>query len=244
MQLLVDSALDFWLTTGRFAEEFEERFAPIMGARPCYLLQLGIVGEPARARLAHVAAARRPRAAARRRGDHLRVGFPTTVTPVYQHGLVPVYVDVDLKTYNVDANALADAVGPKTKAIMLAHTLGNPFDLGAISELCERHGLWLVEDTCDAVGATYGGKPVGSFGSRRDRQLLPRSPRDDGRGRLRARLGARSSSASSSRCATGAATAGARRASRTPAAGASAGSSATSPTATTTSTSTRTSGTT
>jgi CDP-6-deoxy-D-xylo-4-hexulose-3-dehydrase len=165
MQLLVDSALDFWLTTGRFADEFEARFAPLMGAGRAYLCNSG-----SSANLLALGSLTSPQLGdhALQPGDEVITcasGFPTTVTPVYQHGLVPVYVDVDLKTYNVDADALAEAIGPKTKAIMLAHTLGNPFDLGVVKDLCDRHGLWLVEDTCDAVGATYGGKPVGSFGA-------------------------------------------------------------------------------
>ena len=91
-------------------------------------------------------------------------GFPTTVNPIYQNDLVPVFVDVDLATYNVDPSRLAEAVGPRTRAVVLAHTLGNPFDVAAVQALCEQHDLWLVEDTCDAVGATYAGRPVGSFG--------------------------------------------------------------------------------
>jgi CDP-4-dehydro-6-deoxyglucose reductase, E1 len=163
MTHLVDASLDFWLTTGRFAAEFEARFATVMGVPTALLCNSG-----SSANLLALSALTSPALGDRalRPGDEVITaasGFPTTVNPIYQNGLVPVFVDVVPGTYNADPEQLAAAVGPRTRAIMMAHTLGNPFDLGAVTDLCDRHDLWLVEDTCDAVGATYGGKPVGSF---------------------------------------------------------------------------------
>jgi CDP-6-deoxy-D-xylo-4-hexulose-3-dehydrase len=164
LRLLVDAGLDFWLTTGRFAAEFETRFAGIMGARRALLCNSG-----SSANLLAMSALTSPALGTRalQPGDEVLTcasGFPTTVNPIYQNGLVPVYVDVDPATYNVDTAQLADAVGPRTRAVALAHTLGNPFDVAAVQQLCDEHGLWLIEDTCDAVGASYAGLPVGSFG--------------------------------------------------------------------------------
>jgi CDP-6-deoxy-D-xylo-4-hexulose-3-dehydrase len=164
LRLLVDAGLDFWLTTGRFAAEFESRFAAVMGARRALLCNSG-----SSANLLALSALTSPALGERalRPGDEVLTcasGFPTTVNPIYQNGLVPVYVDVDPATLNVDTDGLAAAVGPRTRAIALAHTLGNPFDVAAVQQLCEEHDLWLVEDTCDAVGATFAGLPVGSFG--------------------------------------------------------------------------------
>jgi CDP-6-deoxy-D-xylo-4-hexulose-3-dehydrase len=163
MTHLVDSALDFWLTTGRFAAEFEARFAEVMHVPTALLCNSG-----SSANLLALTALTSPVLGDRalQPGDEVITaasGFPTTVNPIYQNGLVPVYVDVVPGTYDADPEQLAAAVGPRTRAIMMAHTLGNPFDLGVVQDLCERHDLWLVEDTCDAVGATYDGKPVGSF---------------------------------------------------------------------------------
>ncbi|MBK5287859.1 MAG: lipopolysaccharide biosynthesis protein RfbH [Acidimicrobiia bacterium] len=165
MSLLVDASLDFWLTTGRFADTFEERFATVMGAGAVRLCNSG-----SSANLLAVAALTSASLGdeALRPGDEVITcasGFPTTVTPLYQHGLVPVYVDVDQRTLNIDVTALESAVSDRTRAVMVAHTLGNPFDLAAVRALCDRHGLWLVEDCCDAVGSTYDGAPVGSFGA-------------------------------------------------------------------------------
>ncbi len=165
LAFLVDAALDFWLTTGRFADAFEPRFATLMGAGAARLVNSG-----SSANLLAVAALTSATlgAEALRPGDEVITcasGFPTTVTPLYQNGLVPVYVDVDPTTLNVDVTQLEAAVGPRTRAVMLAHTLGNPFDLRAVRALCDRHGLWLVEDCCDAVGSMYRGQPVGSFGA-------------------------------------------------------------------------------
>ena len=161
---LVDSSLEFWLTTGRYAKQFEERFAALMGVRHAALCNSG-----SSANLLAVTALTSPRLGDRRLvpGDEVltvAAGFPTTVNPIWQNGLVPVFVDIDLGTYDVAADQLEAAVGPRTRAIALAHTLGNPFDLGAVMELARRHDLFVVEDTCDAVGATYRGRPVGSFG--------------------------------------------------------------------------------
>lgn len=161
---LVDSSLDFWLTTGRFADQFEAAFAKIMGTRHALLCNSG-----SSANLLAVSALTSPRLKKRRlqEGDEVltvAAGFPTTVNPILQNRLVPVFVDVQLGTYDADMGRLADAIGPKTKAIVMAHTLGNPFDLDAVTALAKEHDLWLVEDTCDAVGARFRGKPVGSFG--------------------------------------------------------------------------------
>ncbi len=161
---LVDSSLDFWLTTGRFADEFEREFAHFCGVRHALLTNSG-----SSANLLAVSALTSPRLGERRLkpGDEVvtvAAGFPTTVNPILQNGLVPVFVDITLPTYNAAAEQLASAVGPRTRAIMLAHTLGNPFDVDAVMELVERHQLWLIEDMCDAVGSEYDGRPVGTFG--------------------------------------------------------------------------------
>ena len=164
LTLLVEAALDFWLTTGRFADSFEARFAEFIGMPHALLCNSG-----SSANLLAVSALTAPELGDRRLvpGDEvitLASGFPTTVNPLYQHQLVPVFVDVELGTYNIKAGDLEAAVGPRTKAIMVAHTLGNPFDLDAVRQTAARHGLWLVEDNCDAVGATYRGRRTGSFG--------------------------------------------------------------------------------
>ncbi|MGQ0823972.1 MAG: lipopolysaccharide biosynthesis protein RfbH [Actinomycetota bacterium] len=164
LKLLVDSSLDFWLTTGRYAELFEKRFAKVMGVRHAMLCNSG-----SSANLLAVSALTSPRLGKRqlKEGDEVltvAAGFPTTIAPILQNRLVPVFVDAQLGTYDADMDRLADAIGPKTRAIVMAHTLGNPFDLGAVMALAKEHNLWVVEDTCDAVGARYDGKPVGSFG--------------------------------------------------------------------------------
>ena len=165
LALLVDASLDFWLTTGRFAEAFEPRFAMLMGAGAARLCNSGSSANLlAVATLTSITLGDE----ALQPGDEVVTcasGVPTTVTPLYQHGLVPVYVDVDPVTLNIDPNQLEAAIGPRTRAVMVAHTLGNPFDLDAVRALCDRHGLWLVEDCCDAVGSTYRDAPVGSFGA-------------------------------------------------------------------------------
>ena len=165
MQHLTDSALDFWLTTGRFAAQFERDLAAFVGARTATLVNSG-----SSANLLALTALTSLKLEDRqlRPGDEVitvAAGFPTTVNPIIQNGLVPVFVDVLLGTYNIDAAQLEDALSPKTKAVMIAHTLGNPFDLGTVTAFCLKHNLWLIEDCCDALGATYAGKKVGTFGS-------------------------------------------------------------------------------
>jgi CDP-6-deoxy-D-xylo-4-hexulose-3-dehydrase len=164
MVSLVDSALDFWLTTGRFNDAFEAKLATLLATR--YVLT---VNSGSSANLLAVTALASPSlgADALMPGDEVitcATGFPTTVNPVLQNGLVPVFVDVSLPTYNIDAAAIEAAVTPRTRAIVLAHTLGNPFDVDAILRVAGKHRLRVVEDCCDALGALYGGKPVGGFG--------------------------------------------------------------------------------
>ncbi len=161
---LVDSSLDFWLTTGRFADQFEREFARCIGIRHALLCNSG-----SSANLLAMSALTSESLGARRLkpGDEVitaAAGFPTTVNPAIQNGLTPVFVDVELGTYNADVNRVEEAIGPKTRAIMLAHTLGNPFDLGAIVDLAAHHDLWLIEDNCDALGSTYDGRLTGTFG--------------------------------------------------------------------------------
>lgn len=161
---LVDSSLDFWLTTGRYAEEFEAKFAQIMHQRYCMLVNSG-----SSANLIAVSALFSPLLKSQRiqPGDEIitvAAGFPTTVTPIIQNGAIPVFVDVDLNTYNINASLIEQAITSKTKAIVLAHTLGNPFDIDTVKAICKQYNLFLVEDCCDAVGSTYNGKMVGTFG--------------------------------------------------------------------------------
>lgn len=161
---LVDASLDFWLTTGRFAAQFERDFARFMGVRSASLCNSG-----SSANLLALSTLTSPKLGDRRLlpGDEVitaAAGFPTTLNPIIQNGLVPVFVDVELGTYDVTAARIEEAIGPKTRAIMLAHTLGNPFDAPALRALADRHDLWLVEDCCDAVGSTIAGQGVGTFG--------------------------------------------------------------------------------
>lgn len=161
---LVDAALDFWLTAGPEAALFERRFAAFCGRKHAVLVNSG-----SSANLLAVAALASPGVEGRRLqpGDEVittAAAFPTTVNPIVQHGLVPVFVDIALPTYNAPVQQVAEALGPRTRAIMLAHTLGNPFDAAAMAALARQHGLWLVEDCCDAVGARLQGQPVGTFG--------------------------------------------------------------------------------
>lgn len=161
---LVDASLDFHLTAGRYTAEFERRFSQIMGKKHTLLVNSG-----SSANLLAVAALTSPQLGERRLrpGDEVitvAAGFPTTVNPLIQHGLIPVFVDVELPTYNIDTAQLDAALSPRTRAVMLAHTLGNPFDLATVKGFTDRHGLWLIEDTCDAVGSLYEGQPAGSFG--------------------------------------------------------------------------------
>ncbi|WP_298282453.1 lipopolysaccharide biosynthesis protein RfbH [Acidocella sp.] len=161
---LVDSALDFWLTTGRFNDAFEKGLAHATGARFALTANSG-----SSANLLAVSALTSPllKKRALQPGDEVitcATGFPTTVNPILQNGLVPVFVDVSLPTYNIDAEAIEAAISPRTKAIVIAHTLGNPFELDKIAALAKAHDLFLIEDCCDALGARYQGKKVGTFG--------------------------------------------------------------------------------
>ncbi|MFM9022344.1 MAG: lipopolysaccharide biosynthesis protein RfbH [Solirubrobacterales bacterium] len=165
VQSLVDSSLDFWLTTGRFAAEFERRFARERFDRRHTIL----VNSGSSANLVAFSSLTSPKLGERRvrPGDEVitvATGFPTTINPIVQAGAVPVFLDVELPTYTVDVTHLEDALSERTRAVMLAHTLGNPFDLDAITAFCEAHDLFLVEDCCDALGSTWKGRPVGSFG--------------------------------------------------------------------------------
>src|SRR4051794_13803398 len=161
---LVRTSLDFWLTAGPEAAEFETRLRTVTGHRKALLVNSG-----SSANLLALTALTSPRLRDRRLrpGDEVitvAAGFPTTVNPIIQNGMVPVFVDVTLPTYDIDVEAMEAAVSGRTRAVVIAHTLGNPFDLGAVVDFCRRHGLMLVEDCCDALGATYHGKPVGTFG--------------------------------------------------------------------------------
>ena len=152
---LIDSSLDFWLTTGRFADRFEKEFAEFLGIRHCSLTNSG-----SSANLLAFMALTSPKLGDKRikKGDEVitvAAGFPTTVTPIIQYGAVPVFVDVTLPTYNIDCTQLEAALSEKTKAVMIAHTLGNPFDLQTVKGLCDRNSLWLIEDNCDALGSRY-----------------------------------------------------------------------------------------
>ena len=155
MQALTDAMLDFWLTTGRFAGEFEKKFAEWIGIRHAHLVNSG-----SSANLIAFMALTAPELGERqiRPGDEVitvACAFPTTVTPMLNYGVVPVFVDVTVPQYNIDVSQLEAALSEKTKAVMLAHTLGNPFDLKSVKAFCDRHGLWLVEDNCDALGSRY-----------------------------------------------------------------------------------------
>ena len=164
MGLMVEASLDAWLTTGRFNDEFEKRLAKFIGVE--FLIT---VNSGSSANLVAFSALTSPKLGARaiQPGDEVigvAAGFPTTVNPILQYGAVPVFVDVELGTYNIDASKIEAAITDKTKAIMLAHTLGNPFNLEVIVALCKKYNLWLIEDCCDALGATYNGQMCGTFG--------------------------------------------------------------------------------
>ena len=152
---LVDSALDFWLTTGRFSDQFEQEFAQWIGVKYANLVNSG-----SSANLIAFMALTAPELGERqiKKGDEIitvACGFPTTVTPAIQYGAVPVFVDVTVPQYNIDVEKLEGALSDKTKAVMIAHTLGNPFDLKEVKAFCDKHNLWLVEDNCDALGSKY-----------------------------------------------------------------------------------------
>jgi CDP-4-dehydro-6-deoxyglucose reductase, E1 len=161
---LVDASLDFWLTTGRYARQFESEFAKVFGLRSALLVNSG-----SSANLVALTALTSPKLGDKRLkpGDEVitvATGFPTTINPIIQNGCVPVFIDVELPTYNVDVTRLEAALSDRTAAVMIAHTLGNPFNLEAVAAFCAKHDLWLVEDCCDALGAEYDGKKVGTFG--------------------------------------------------------------------------------
>lgn len=164
LQYMVEASLDGWLTTGRFNEQFEKELAEFIGIK-----HLITVNSGSSANLVAFSTLTSPKLGERaiKKGDEVigvAAGFPTTVNPIVQFGAIPVFVDVDAKTHNIDADLIEAAIGPKTKAIMLAHTLGNPFNLGKVKALCEKYNLWLIEDCCDALGAKFDGKMVGTWG--------------------------------------------------------------------------------
>lgn len=164
LQFLVESALDFWLTTGRFNDAFEERLAGILTVKHALTCNSG-----SSANLLAVTALTSDLLGGRalKPGDEVitcATGFPTTVNPILQNALVPVFVDVDIPTYNIDTARIEGAISERTRAIVIAHTLGNPFDLDTVMALAEKHGLFVIEDCCDALGARYRGRPVGTFG--------------------------------------------------------------------------------
>lgn len=161
---MVEASLDGWLTTGRFNSEFEKKLAAFIGVK-----HLITVNSGSSANLVAFSTLTSPKLGERaiKQGDEVigvAAGFPTTVNPILQFGAVPVFVDVDPLTHNIDASKIEAAIGPKTKAIMLAHSLGNPFNLDVVTALCRKYKLWLVEDCCDALGSTYRGQLVGTFG--------------------------------------------------------------------------------
>ena len=164
LQNMVAASLDGWLTTGRFNAEFEKKLAAFLGVKYCLSVNSG-----SSANLVAFSTLTSPKLGDRaiKKGDEVigvAAGFPTTVNPIIQFGAIPVFVDVDIKTHNVNADLIEAAITPKTKAIMLAHALGNPFNLKKVVELCKKYNLWLVEDTCDALGAEYDGQKCGTFG--------------------------------------------------------------------------------
>ena len=170
---MVDAGLDGWLTAGRFTDEFQRSLARYVGARSAVFVNSG-----SSANLLALSALTSPKLGKRalKPGDEVvtvAMGFPTTVNPIIQNGLRPVVVDVELGTYDAQPERLREAVGSKTRAIMMAHTLGNPFDLDVVNNLCEEHDLWLIEDSCDALGSTYDGKRTGSFGDTATASFYP-----------------------------------------------------------------------
>jgi CDP-6-deoxy-D-xylo-4-hexulose-3-dehydrase len=164
LRAAVQASLDFWLTSGPYTEKFESRFAKTVGMRHAFMVNSG-----SSANLIALSALTSPKLGERalRPGDEVltvAAGFPTTVTPILQNGLIPVYVDVDLSTYVANEEALEAAISERTKAIMMAHTLGNPFNLDLVKKLAEKYNLWIIEDSCDALGGTYRGQNLGTFG--------------------------------------------------------------------------------
>ena len=164
IEAAVNASLEFWLTSGPYTEKFESRFAKTVGMRGAYMVNSG-----SSANLLALTALTSPKIGDRKLnpGDEVltvAAGFPTTVTPILQNNLIPVYVDVDMKTFVANVDAMREAITPRTKAIMMAHTLGNPFNLDVVLELTKEYGLWLIEDSCDALGGTYKGQKLGTFG--------------------------------------------------------------------------------
>ena len=164
MQYLVDSSLDFWLTYGDYSKKFEKQLAKFLNVRWAFLVNSG-----SSANLLAFYALTSPLLQERqiKRGDEVitvAAGFPTTIAPIVQYGAVPVFVDMELTHFNIDVTQLEAALSSKTKAIMIAHTLGNPFNIKAVKEFCDKHKLWLIEDNCDALGSMYNGKPTGTWG--------------------------------------------------------------------------------
>jgi CDP-4-dehydro-6-deoxyglucose reductase, E1 len=173
IQAAVDASLDFWLTLGPYGNEFQQRLARIVGVRHAVLANSG-----SSANLLAMSALTSPKLGDRalQPGDEVitaAAGFPTTVAPILQNGCMPVYVDVELGTYVPSPEAIAEAIGPRTRAIFMAHTMGNPFDLERIQSICREHNLWLIEDNCDALGTTYQGQPTGSFGDMATQSFYP-----------------------------------------------------------------------
>jgi len=161
---LIESSLDMWLTAGRFAEKFEEEFSKFLGVKYCSLTNSGSSGN-----LLAISALTSYKLGERRlkKGDEVIAVagcFPTTITPIIQNGLVPVFFDIDIGTYNIDVSKIEHAISEKTKAIFIAHTLGNPFNLDRVCEICERYNLWLIEDNCDALGSKFNSRFTGTFG--------------------------------------------------------------------------------
>jgi CDP-4-dehydro-6-deoxyglucose reductase, E1 len=164
IEAAIEASMDFWLTSGPYAEKFESRFAKVVGMRHAFMVNSG-----SSANLLALTALTSSKIGDRalKPGDEVitvAAGFPTTVTPILQNNLTPVYVDIDLGTYVANEDALEAAIGPKTRAIMMAHTLGNPFNLELVQKLAAKHNLWLIEDSCDGLGGTYGGQNLGTFG--------------------------------------------------------------------------------
>lgn len=161
---MVDASLDMWLTTGRFNDEFEKKFAKTINAKYALTVNSG-----SSANLLALTALTSHKLGDKRlkKGDEVittAAGFPTTINPIIQNGLVPVFIDSEIGSYNIDVNQIEEAITPKTRAIMVAHTLGNVFDIGKIKKICEKHDLWLIEDSCDALGAQYKGQYAGTIG--------------------------------------------------------------------------------
>jgi CDP-6-deoxy-D-xylo-4-hexulose-3-dehydrase len=170
---MVDATLDGWLTSGRYTEQFQRALARYVGARHAVFVNSG-----SSANLVALSALTSEKLGKRRLlpGDEVltvAMGFPTTVNPIIQNGMTPVLVDVELGTYDANPDLLRQAIGPRTRAIMMAHTLGNPFDLDTVRELCKEHKMWLIEDSCDALGSTYDGKRTGSFGDTATASFYP-----------------------------------------------------------------------